>query len=62
MFQGAQINLQPRRTMTITIIRTIKKKNQEGRGEKREQDRVVKKIDGIKQREEKKGRRREQRF
>lgn len=62
MFQGAQINLQPRRTMTITIIRTIKKKNQEGRGEKREQDRVEKKIDGIKQREEKKGRRREQRF
>lgn len=48
MFQGAYINLQPRRTMTITIIRTIKKKNQEGRGEKREQDRVVKKIDGIK--------------
>jgi hypothetical protein len=35
--------------MTITIIRTItKKKKQEGRGEKREWDRVEKKIDGIK--------------
>jgi hypothetical protein len=50
MFQGAYINLQPKRTMTITIIRTItkKKKKQEGRGEKRERDRVEKKIDGIK--------------
>jgi hypothetical protein len=26
MFQGAYINLQPKRTMTITIIRTITKK------------------------------------
>jgi len=49
MFQGAYINLQPKRTMTMTIIRTItKKKKQEGRGEKRERDRVEKKIDGIK--------------
>jgi len=31
MFQGAYINLQPKRTMTITIIRTItKKKNKKG--------------------------------
>jgi hypothetical protein len=48
MFQGAYINLQPKRTMTITIIRTITKKKQEGRGAKRERDRVEKKIDGIK--------------
>jgi hypothetical protein len=48
MFQGAYINLQPKRTMTITIIRTITKKKQEGRGVKRERDRVEKKIDGIK--------------
>jgi hypothetical protein len=38
MFQGAYINLQPKRTMTITIIRTItKKKNKKG-GMKRENE------------------------
>jgi len=38
MFQGAYINLQPKRTMTMTIIRTItKKKNKKG-GVKRENE------------------------